>query len=253
MHLQEKVALITGSAHRVGKAIALALAREGAHIVVHYGGSAQAAQETVKEIKSLGVQAIKVQADLRDPAQIDALFAEVEAHFGRLDVLVNSAASFQRQAFDDITLDDWKDVLQTNLRAPFLCTQRAARLMRQTERPANEPAAVINIADLSGVFPWHEYVQHGVSKAGIIHLTKVSANELGPEVRVNAIAPGAVLPPPGMSSAAWERFGDHLPVKRTGSAEDVAQTVVFLARQDFITGALIPVDGGEHLVGPATH
>jgi len=251
MDLQDKVAIVTGGAHRVGKAIALALAREGAHIVVHYGRSEAAARSTVAEIKSLGVRALPVQADLHDPAQIDALFRAVDEEFGRLDVLVNSAASFVKQPFDTIGLDDWKDVLQVNLRAPFLCTQRAARLMRRAERPAGEPALIVNIADLSGLYPWRGYAQHGVSKAGLIHLTKVSAYELAPEIRVNAIAPGAVLPPPGMDprGETWQSLGARVPLRRTGHPDYVGQTVVFLARNDYITGALIPVDGGEHLVG----
>ena len=166
MDLQNKVAIVTGGAHRVGKAIALALAREGAHVAVHYGTSEAAARDTVAEIESLGVRAIAVQADLHDPAQIDALFRAVDEEFGRLDVLVNSAASFVKQPFDEIGLDDWKDVLQVNLRAPFLCTQAAARLMRRAKRPADEPALIVNITDLSGLYPWRGYAQHGVSKPG---------------------------------------------------------------------------------------
>ncbi len=251
MELQDKVALVTGGAHRVGKAVALALAREGMHVVVHYGTSEAAARETVAEIKSLGVRALPVRADLRDPAQIQALFATVKAEFGRLDVLVNSAASFVRQPFDEIGLDDWKDVLQVNLRAPFLCTQHAARLMRAVVRPPDEPAAIINIADLSGIYPWRGYVQHGVSKAGLLHLTKVTAYELAPAIRVNAIVPGAVLPPPGVDpqGETWANLGARTPLGRTGHPDYVAQTAVFLARNDYITGAAIPVDGGEHLVG----
>ena len=251
MKLQDKVALVTGGAHRVGKAIALGLAREGMHVVVHYGSSEAAARDTVAEIKSLGVRALTAQADLHDLAQIRALFEAVAAEFGRLDVLVNSAASFVRQPFDEIGLDDWKDVLQVNLRAPFLCTQHAAHLMRRATRPPDEPAAIINIADLSGVYPWRGYVQHGVSKAGLIHLTKVTAYELAPTIRVNAIAPGAVLPPPGVDpqGETWSNIGARTPLGRTGHPDYVAQTVVFLARNDYITGALIPVDGGEHLIG----
>ncbi len=251
MNLGDKIAVVTGGAHRVGKAIALALAREGAHVIVHYGSSEGAARDTVAEIRLLGVQAIAVQADLHDPAQIDALFQAVDEEFGRLDVLVNSAASFVKQPFDEIGLDDWKDVLQVNLRAPFLCTQAAARLMRRAKRPADEPALIVNITDLSGLYPWRGYVQHGVSKAGLIHLTKVSAYELAPDIRVNAIAPGAVLPPPGMDphGETWQALGARAPLRRTGHPDYVGQTVVFLARNDYITGALIPVDGGEHLVG----
>jgi NAD(P)-dependent dehydrogenase (short-subunit alcohol dehydrogenase family) len=253
--LKGKVALVTGSAHRVGKVIALHLARAGAHLVIHYGSSADAAAQTAEEIRALGVDAVTIQADLRRAEAIDALFEQVAAHYGRLDVLVNSAASFVKQPFDDIAVDDWKDAIQTNLRAPFLCSQHAARLMRSVERPAGQPALIVNIADLSGVIPWRGYVQHGVSKAGLIHLTQISARELGPHVRVNAIAPGAILPPAGMSadSDSWQQMGERVPLKRTGSPDYVAETVVFLAHNDYITGVLIPVDGGEHLVGPITH
>jgi pteridine reductase len=249
MQLQDKVAVVTGGAHRVGKAIALALARAGAHVVVHYGGSEQAAAETVREIKSLGVRAIPVQADLRDPKQIDGLFKAIETEFERLDVFVNSAASFLKKPFDETTVDDWQAVMHTNLRAPFLCSQRAARLMRRVERP--EPALIVNIADLSGIYPWQGYALHGLSKAGIIHLTRVSACELAPGVRVNAVAPGVILPPPGLDPGGktWQSFGQRLPLKRTGHPDQVGQTVVFLAQNDFITGAVIPVDGGEHLIG----
>jgi NAD(P)-dependent dehydrogenase (short-subunit alcohol dehydrogenase family) len=251
MNLTDKVALVTGSAHRVGKAIALALVEQGAHIVVHYGSAAEAAQEAVQVFEALGVRALPVQADLRDPDQIASLFAAVANHFGRLDVLVNSAANFVKKPFEETTLDDWKAIMQTNIRAPFFCTQHAARLMRRVDRPKGESALIVNIADLSGIYPWKGYGAHGISKAGIIHLTKVSALELGPGVRVNAIAPGAVLPPPGMDPAgeAWQTMGDQVPLKRTGDPRDVAQTVVYLAQNDYITGAVIPVDGGEHLVG----
>ncbi len=249
MNLQDKVAVVTGGAHRVGKAIALALAQAGAHVVVHYGGSEQAAADTVKEIEALGVRAVAVQADLRDPKAIDGLFSAIETEFGRLDIFVNSAASFLKKPFDDTTIDDWQSVMQTNLRAPFLCSQRAARLIRRTQRL--DPALIVNIADLSGIYPWRGYALHGLSKAGIIHLTKVSAYELGPEVRVNAIAPGAILPPPNVDPEGefWQHRGQQLPLKRTGHPDQVAQTVVFLAQNDFITGAVIPVDGGEHLIG----
>lgn len=255
MDLTHKVALVTGGAHRVGKAIALALADAGADVVIHYGSSEAEAHDTVREIKSRGAQALAVQADLGDPAAIKSLFEAVAARFNRLDVLVNSAANFVKQPFDEVTLDDWKAVMQVNLRAPFLCTQQAARLMRAVHRPADQPAAIVNISDLAGVYPWRDFVQHGVAKAGLIHLTKISARELGPDVRVNAITPGAILPPSSLStdSPRWQRMGESVPLRRTGAPQYVAQTVVFLAQNDYITGAVIPVDGGEHLIGVGIH
>jgi pteridine reductase len=255
MDLNGKVALVTGAAHRVGKAIALALAREGANLVIHYGSSESAAQQTAAEIATLGAEAISVQADLSDPPQIEALFEALQSRFGRLDVLVNSAASFQKRPFDQISLEDWERVMAINLRAPFLCTQHAARLMRTIERPGGESALVANIADLSGVYPWLGYGHHGVSKAGLIHLTKAAARELAPGIRVNAIIPGPILPPPGMApdSEKWQQIGGIVPLGRAGDPENIGQTVVFLARSDYITGVAIEVDGGEHLIGPANH
>lgn len=255
MDLQHKVALVTGGAHRVGKAIALALAGAGADVVVHYGASEAAAHETVREIKSRGVQALAVQADLADPAAIAALFETIGERFNRLDVLVNSAANFVKQPFDEVTVDDWKTVMQINLRAPFFCTQHAARLMRAVHRPADQPAAIVNIGDLAGVHPWRDFAAHGVAKAGLLHLTRISARELGPDVRVNAVVPGAILPPSSLSpdSARWQAMGESVPLRRTGDPVYIAQTVVFLAQNDYITGAVIPVDGGEHLIGIGTH
>ncbi|MBN1200567.1 MAG: SDR family oxidoreductase [Anaerolineae bacterium] len=252
MNLKGKTALVTGAAHRVGKAIALALAREGVSIIVHYGRSADAAQQTIGEITALGVEALPVQADLRDPAQIAALFQAVEDRFGHLDILVNSAASFVKQPFEDVTVDSWKDVMQANLRAPFLCSQHAARLMRAVQRPADEPALIVNIADLSGLQVRSGYVQHGISKAGLLHLTNISAHELAPDIRVNAIIPGPILPPPGVSpdSERWQQIGARVPLRRPGHPGHIGQTVVFLATNDYITGAAIPVDGGEHLIDP---
>ena len=255
MDLERKVALVTGGAHRVGKAIALALADAGANLVIHYGGSEDEAHETVREIKSRGAQAIAVQADLSDPAALAALFEAVQERFERLDVLVNSAANFVKQPFDEVAPEDWMKVMQVNLRAPFFCTQHAARLMRAVRRPADQPAAIVNISDLAGLYPWRDFAVHGIAKAGVLHLTRTTARELGPEIRVNAIVPGAILPPSNMSpdSARWRHMGESVPLQRTGDPKYVAQTVVFLAHNDYITGAAIPVDGGEHLIGIGIH
>lgn len=253
MNLSGSVALVTGGAQRLGRAIALALAREGTSISLHYGASAGAAHQTAAEIAALGVEVEPFQADLADPAQITGLIDALEARFGRLDVLVNSAASFQKQSFAEITADDWDRVLAVNLRAPFLLSQAAARLMRSAGRDA--PALIVNLADLSGVHAWKGYAHHAVSKAGLIHLTKVAARELAPDVRVNAIVPGPILPPPGVdeTSQRWREIAGRTPLGRAGTAEDVGRAVIFLAQGDFITGVILPVDGGEGLLGPVGH
>jgi NAD(P)-dependent dehydrogenase (short-subunit alcohol dehydrogenase family) len=244
--LTEQVALVTGGAHRVGKAIALELARQGAHILVHYGQSAEAATETVREIKSLGVNAYSVQADLRKQEGVEAIFSALREHFGKLHILVNSAANFQQRNLLDVSLSEWQETLAINLTAPFLCTQAAAALMRE-----NDPSGgvIINILDKGALQPWPKYPHHSVSKAGLWMLTQVSAASLGPDIRVNAVIPGPVMKPADgtMSDADWQKVGQLNPLKRTGSGEDVARAVAYLAREDFITGAAIPVNGGDHL------
>lgn len=251
MELRGKVALVTGGAHRVGRAIVLALAGRGASIALHYGSSEDAARRTAGEVAALGVEAWPLQADLSRPDEIDALFAAAAAKAGRLDILVNSAASFRRRGFDEITAEEWDAVQAVNTRAPFLCSQRAATLIRRSRRPGGEAGLIVNLIDLASTLAWRGYAHHAVSKAGLRHLTAVAARELAPEVRVNAVMPGAVLPPPGLEAASdgWREMGERLPVGRTGSPEQVGHAVVFLAENDFITGIVVPVDGGEHLLG----
>lgn len=247
MDLGGKTALVTGAARRVGRAIALALARRGASLVVHYAGSEVAATEAASEIEDLGVSAWPVQADLRRRKEVERLFDAIRERAGRLDVLVNSAASFERARFADITVEAWDEVMALNLRAPFLCTQLATPLMRSAGS-----GAIVNIADLSGVRPWKKFAHHGTSKAGLIHLTRAAACELAPEIRVNCVVPGAILPPPGMDedSDRWRELARQTPLQRTGSPRELAEAVVFLISNDFITGAVLPVDGGDHLAAP---
>jgi len=249
MELKDKVALVTGGAKRVGRAIALELARQGAGVVVHYGRSREEARDTEEEIRALGVPCWLAQADLRKPEEIDALFEKLRDQAPRLDVLVNSAASFESKPFSEITAEDWDTTLAVNLRAPFLLTQRAAVWMRDSPRLKDESGLVVNMVDLAGVQAWCGFAHHGVSKAGLLHLTRLAARELAPAVRVNAIVPGAILPPPGMDedSELWRQTCERVPLHRTGSPELVARTVVYLAENEFVTGAVVHLDGGERL------
>ncbi|MEZ4668040.1 MAG: SDR family oxidoreductase [Anaerolineae bacterium] len=244
--LTDRVALVTGGAHRVGKAIALELARRGVHILVHYGTSTEEAVETVREIKSLGVNAFSVQADISQPEGIDTIFAALKEHFGKLHILVNSAANFQQRDFLTLSLEDWQQTLATNLTAPFLCTQAAATLMRQ-----NVPSGgvIVNILDKGALEPWPRYPHHSVSKAGLWMLTQITAATLGPDIRANAVIPGPVMKPAGtnMSDADWAKIGERTPLQRTGSAGDVARAVAYLAGEDYVNGAVLHVDGGEHV------
>jgi len=253
MTLDGAVALVTGSARRVGRAILLELAAAGADVVVHARAAGDDADATADEARALGVRALVAPADLADPDAIEALFGTVERAFGRLDVLVCSAARFDHGPLEAVDAEAWDRTLAVNLRAPFLCARAAAPLMRAA--PRGEAGLIVNIADLSGVHPWRGFVQHGVSKAGLLHLTRILARELAPDVRVNALLPGAILPPPGLDAdgPAWTRIGGRNPLGKPGAPSDVARAVRFLAESPFITGAILAVDGGEGLLGPVGH
>src|SRR5882724_5284165 len=238
--LQGRVALVTGAAKRIGRAVAVVLSEEGADVVVHYRGSKEEAVEAVAEIELLGRRAAAIQADLGDVSQIKRLIAETGKQFGRLDILVNSAANFLPASIVSTTEQVWDASLDTNLKAPFFCAQAAAPLLKRSR------GTIINFADVGGLLAWPGYIPHCVSKAGVIMLTRCLAKELAPEVRVNAIAPGTITmagDPP-----EWEEdFIKRAPLRRSGKPSDVAGTVVFLARAEFITGQVIVVDGGRTL------
>src|SRR5262245_38701192 len=191
--LKGQVALVTGSAHRVGKSIALEFARVGAHIMVHYASSSDdKAKETQREIKSLGVDAALCKADLSHHEEIQRLMSEVESHFGKLNILVNSASNFQKRTIMDVTLEEWEETMRVNLTAPFLLTQAGVRLMMKNDP---EGGVIINILDKGAVDAWVDYAHHGISKAGLYALTRVTAAGLGPAIRCNGIIPGGVLKP----------------------------------------------------------
>ena len=234
MRLLDAVALVTGAGHRLGRAIALGLAEAGCHVIVHYGRSREAAVETSDVIREMGREALMLSADLRDPGDIESLFCAAEERFGRLDILVNSAATFERIPFDELTVESWDHALAVNTRAPFLCTQHAACLMKETVgRPGagldRAPASVVNIGDMAGVSSWKGYAAHGVSKAALLHLTRLAARELAPDIRVNAIVPGPILPPAGeeQDEEAWARKGSRVPLGRPGEPARIADSVVF--------------------------
>ena len=247
VELQDKVALVTGAAHRVGRAIALALAEQGVHILVHYNNAGPAqVRDTLQAIKSFGVDAYAVQADFSQADAVGALFAGLQKHCNRLDIVVNSAAVFQPRRFLDVSLEDWELTMAVNLRAPFLITQQAARVMLENPIPGG---SIVNICDAGVDGPWKRYPHHGVSKSALWMLTQVSALSLAPEIRVNAIVPGPVMKTDrrDLSDEAWARVGDRIPLKRTGTAEDVARAVIYICQEDFMNGALLHVNGGEHL------
>lgn len=238
--LQGSVVLVTGAGKRLGRAVALRLAEHGADVVVHYRNSQREAQEAVREIEKLGRRATAIGADLGQVSEIKRLFDEAGKHFGRLDVLVNSAANFLPASMVSTTEGIWDSALDTNVRAPFFCAQAAAPWLRRTQ------GVIINFADTGGLLGWTGYIPHSISKAGVIMLTKVLAKALAPEVRVNAIAPGTITmegDPP-----EWEAdFIKLAPLRRTGKPSDIADSVLFLVQSKFITGQVLVVDGGRAL------
>lgn len=251
MDLKDRVALITGGGRRLGKGITIALAEAGCRVIIHYGRSHQEAEATAEELQRRGTETACLQADLAEVEQIEKMFATVAERFGRLDILVNSAADFRKQALTEIDAEDWDSVMEVNLRAPFVCVRSAVPLLRAAALQERVTAAVVNVADLSGIFAWPGYVQHGVSKAGLLHLTTVAARELAPQIRVNSVIPGPILPPPGADGADedWLNLVSQVPLARPGLPAEVGAAVVFLAANGFITGEAICVDGGEHLLG----
>lgn len=242
MELAGRVVLVTGAGHRLGRAIALAVARRGAHLGVHYHASAAEAETTVRAALELGVQAVSFQADLRDAHAARALPERVARYFGRLDVVINSAGIMTRAFVEETTPELWDDVMAVNLRAGFFTVQGALPWLREAR------GKVINLADVGGLEPWPRYAAHCISKAGVVMLTETLARALAPEVTVNAVAPGAVLPPNDWDEASREHLARTTPLKRLGGPDDVTGAVLYLLEQgDYVTGTTLVVDGGRLL------
>src|SRR5882724_4089320 len=238
--LRNHIALVTGSGKRLGRTLALGLARQGADVVVHYRSSAPEAREVVAEIEKLGQRSVALQADLSNVSGIPELFEQVESHFGRLDILVNSAANFLQTEFAATTERLWNASLDTNLKAPFFCSQAAAPLLKKTN------GTIINFADIGGILGWPGFIPHSISKAGMIMLTRCLAKELAPDVRVNAIAPGTITMPG--DPPKWESdFVRLAPLHRSGRPDDIVSAVLYLATAKFVTGTVLVVDGGRTL------
>lgn len=246
--LEGKAVLVTGSARRVGRAIAVAFAEQGANLVIHHvsPSSAQDALEAVEEMETAGVDAFIVTGDQSCPADVARMFAEIRDGYGGLDIMVNSAALLARTDLLDVTAEEWRRIIDVNLTGPFLLTQEAARMMIEHETPG----VIINIGDNSGLNPWPSHPHTSVSKAGLVMLTKVAALALAPHrIRVNCVVPGPVLAPPD-NQAAFERIVADLPLGTVGSPAHVGHACVFLAENDFATGTILRVDGGEGLAQP---
>ena len=243
MPLRDRVALITGGGRRVGRALALALAGQGATVAVHYNASGAGAREVVDGITSAHGKgrAEAFGGDLTDPGTPEDLVGRVVKRYGGLDVLVNSAAIMERTPFGETTVAEWERIIALNLRAPFFLAQAAAPHLRARR------GAIVNIADLAAFETWPAYIPHGISKSGVVHMTRAMARVLAPEVRVNAIAPGTVLLPDDWTRDDEARLNETTPLKRQGTPEDVAAAMLFLLDAAYITGETIIVDGGRHV------
>jgi len=245
-----RVALVTGGAHRLGRAFSLALARAGLDVVVNFHSSEAEAECTVADIEAMGRRAFSYRADVSVEPDVVRLLAACESTYGRLDVLVNSASLFESAPLESITGADWDRVLDTNLKGPFLCSREAAPLLRRTS------GLIVNIADLSALQPWPSYAHHSVSKAGLVHLTRVLARALAPDVRVNCVAPGTVLPPGEYVDATGgaralpesDPQGERTVLGRAGSPEDATRALLYFLDSPWVTGEVAVVDGGRMLM-----
>lgn len=235
--LSGKIALVTGAAKRIGREIALSLADQGADVAITYLNSQPEAEQTVRDIAARDVEALAVRCDLRDPDDIDHAIAEVIDQFGRLDVVVNNAGTFESIALEEISVEQWDRMFATNTRAPFLVARAALPHLRAVQ------GRIVNIGSLGGQHPWATHGHYCTSKAALHMLSETMAKAWAPEISVNCVAPGMIVQ--GELEAAYEHFARKTPMQRNGTAEDVAAAVVFFATApDFITGQLLTVDGG---------
>ena len=242
MQLAGQTALVTGAAKRVGREIALALARRGANVVVHYHHSAGAARQVVAAIRALGVDALAVCADQTSARQVNAAVARAVRRFGRVDVLVNSAAVYERTPFATLTEREFDFHVNANLKGPYLFAVAVGRQWLR-RRAAGK---VINVADWAAYRPYRHFLPYMVSKAGVVGLTLALAQELAPRVQVNAVAPGPVLLPPGTGAAERRAVERATLLRRVGSPADVVNAVLYLIEGgDFVTGQVVVVDGGR--------
>ena len=243
--LTDKVALITGGARRIGARVSDILHEQGMRLVIHYHsseGAARALQQKLHERRPDTV--LLVRGDLLSVAKIRNLVQETLGAFGRLDLLINNASTFYPTPLEDASEKQWEDLVGTNVKAPFFLAQAAAPHLRETE------GCIINMADIHGERPLKNYPIYSTAKAGVVMLTKTLARELAPEVRVNAVAPGAILwPESDLDELTKQRIISRTPLKTSGDPDDIARAILFLVRDaGFITGQVVPVCGGRSIV-----
>jgi pteridine reductase len=239
LELAGRRALVTGAGQRVGQAIALALGRAGMRVAVHYRQSREGAEATANGIRAAGGEAVLLAADLTSRDQARALGDAALAALGGLDLFVASAASFERIAYDDVDDAAFDRSISLNLAAPFALAHHLTKALRESH------GSMVFVTCTSATAPYRHYLPYVVSKGALRQLVRTLALELAPDVRVNAVAPGTVMPPPSMAADDIARLASRIPLGRTGSPEDVAEAVLFLARARFVTGEELVVDGGR--------
>ena len=241
--LRDQVALVTGAGRRIGREIALALARAGASVVVNYNQSRRGAEATAQEIEALGSQSLAIQADVSNPGEVQAMFRAASKRFHRLDILVNNAGIFFRVPIGQLTEKDWDRVLGTNLKGTFFCAQAAARIMLR-----RKAGRIINLSSLGGLEAWPGYMHYCASKAAVVMLTKCLAKALAPHILVNSVAPGTILFPEERRSSRMQMVTRVAPLRKPGEAADITEAVLYLAAQaNYMTGQVLVVDGGQSI------
>ncbi len=243
MQISDSIALVTGSARRIGRAIAVELARRGARIAVHYRSSEEEAAQTLEMVRALGADGAMFQADLADDASRDRLIEAIRSQFETVHILVNNASEFAPGKLEDSTPEMWDRQMDTNARAPFFLARSCAAMMRESGR-----GKILNIADTAGEKIWTGYLSYSVSKAALLGVTQGLAKALAPGVQVNSVAPGPVHFPDSYTPEQKRLAIERTLLKRSGSPEDVVRAVVFLIENDYITGEVLHVDGGRHVL-----
>lgn len=241
-HHSRPVALVTGGASFLGRAISLRLARKGFHLILHYQKSVVEAKQVAAEVERSGVEAIVVKADLREPQQVPILARAIKDNFNRLDLLVNNASLFYPTPFSTARPTQWQELFNVNLFAPYFLSRAVAPWLKKSS------GSIVNMTDIYGENPiLRDYDAYCVSKAGLITVTKMLAGELGPDIRVNGVSPGAIFIPRSYSAKKGKALLARSALKKQGTPADIAEAVHFLATQSFITGQILKVDGGRFL------
>jgi len=240
MIIKGKTALVTGGAIRVGRAITLGLAQAGANVVINYNRDAEKAGSTAKETEALGVKALAIQADISDWEQVKTMFAEIHSRIGPVDILVNNSSLFKRTPIPTNSVEEWQKVTGVLINGAFFVSNLAAVDMLEKKQ-----GAIVNIVDLTAWEAWPKYAAHVVGKSALLALTRQLAMDLAPYVRVNAVAPGPVLPPLDYAPEKIKRTASKTLLDRWGSPEDISKTVNFLIESDYINADVVTVDGGE--------